>query len=146
MVVSLPVHNNTTNGRVNRQSVLCLTTFFERFDLRRADIPEQQPLTRRFKQIVGTAGDPWKRAVFQQRVGFQSKQILLLRCDQVWTIDRKQWFTRYDGFADVIDEHFFNEPRDFGVDVCDFGFVIGDSADRAHFLCEPQCEAARSYF
>ena len=117
MVIRLPLHHHTSDRRINRQSAFHLTSLFQRFDFCGADIPKQQPLSRGLKQIIGTAGYPWKRAVLQDRVRFQCKQIFLLCCNKVRAVDREEWFTRFDRFADIINKHLFDETRHLRMDM-----------------------------
>jgi len=49
---------------------------------------------------------------------------------------KEEWFARLDWLANIIGENFFDEARDFRVDVCDLRFVVCDSTDCSDLLHE----------
>src|SRR5437879_10329657 len=116
------------------ESALDLTALLKGLDFFRPDVPEQQPLSRGFEEIIGASGNPRKRAVLQKRIGFECKQILLLRCEKIRAVDREQWFACLDRLSHVIREDFLDEARYFPADMRDLRFVVCNSTDGSDFF------------
>ena len=128
--------DHTAHGRIERQVFLHVARSLNLIDLLFGNIPELQPSPGRGHEIRGAFARVGIAARGQLLVGFQCRDVLALRRQEVRAVERQERLALLDALPGDRDEEFVDPAVDLHGDVVQPGFVGHDARRGVNFARE----------